>query len=199
MALSQAEKGKNDTRQVIRDKSEGKAACVEATSVLLMVGGQQAVVGPSSSFSRCYLSESCFLAQIPDRQEYKSLKHKHLALTQSHKATESGRHFRVRLLRVLVPLCEYVFWLRPEAALGVSRISRLRGGWSLAKTQRSPSEAHASPLSLRSWRAWREMTLVPADGRGVSSVPSVVKDLPGDFISLCKTRGYAPHAVTFFF
>ena len=128
MALSQAEKGKNDTRQVIRDKSEGKAACVEATSVLLMVGGQQAVVGPSSSFSHCYLFKSCFLAQILDRQECKSLKHKHLVLTQSHKATESGRHFRISILRVLVPLCEYTLGLRPEAALGGSCISRSRDG-----------------------------------------------------------------------
>jgi len=89
---------------------------------------------PSHEYSYHYLFKSCFLAQIPDRQEYKSLKHKHLALTQSHKATESGRHFRVRLLRVLVPLCEYVFGLRPKAALGHSchswfrnLDSRLRG------------------------------------------------------------------------
>jgi hypothetical protein len=54
------------------------------------------------------------------------LKHKHLALTQSHEATESGRHFRVRLLRVLVPWCEYVFWLRRKAALGHSCLSWFR-------------------------------------------------------------------------
>jgi hypothetical protein len=72
----------------------------------------------SHEYSYHYLFKSCFLAQIPDRRECKSLKHKHLVLTRSHKATESGRHFRVRLLRVLVPLCEYVFWLRPKAALG---------------------------------------------------------------------------------
>ena len=68
------------------------------------------------SFSHRYLFKSCFLAQILDRQECKSLKHKHLVLTQSHKATESGRHFRVSILRVLVPWCEDILWLRPSAA-----------------------------------------------------------------------------------
>jgi len=46
-------------------------------------------------------------------QVCKSLRHKHLVLTQSHKGRESGRHFRISLLRVFVPLCDYILWLRP--------------------------------------------------------------------------------------
>ena len=71
-----------------------------------------------------YLFLSCLLAQSLDVQEYKSLKHKHLVLTQSHKATESGRHFSCGLLRVFVALCEHVLWLRPKAALGPSVTTR---------------------------------------------------------------------------
>jgi len=56
------------------------------------------------SFSHRYLFKSCFLAQILDRQECKSLKHKHLVLTQSHKATEVGNPFRSALLGDLCAL-----------------------------------------------------------------------------------------------
>jgi len=94
----------------------------------LRVTGCPLSVGNPPFASCYYLFQSCFLAQIPDRRECKSLKHKHLVLTRSHKATESGRHFRVRLLRVLVPLCEYVFGLRRKAALGDPRISRSEKG-----------------------------------------------------------------------
>ena len=95
-------------------------------NVALLCGSAALCESISSPLSHCYLFKSCFLAQILDRQECKSLKHKHLVLTQSHKATESGRHFRISILRVLVPLCEYTLGLRPEAALGGSRVSRLK-------------------------------------------------------------------------
>ena len=80
-----------------------------------------------------YLSESCSLAHISDRQKRKSLRYKYLVLTQSHQATEFGRHLGIPLLRVFVSLCESILGCgrRPRWAIHALRCFQIFWGSGL--------------------------------------------------------------------
>jgi hypothetical protein len=95
--------------------------------------------------SHCYLSESRFRAKILESTEYKIPKPKRLSLARRRRdrqgeegtalvqiggsRTEPRSHevWEVFFLFFFVPLCEHIFWLRPEAALGPVWLPPLSG------------------------------------------------------------------------